>query len=136
MSKTPAEAGLITLRKTRRRLKLHPHKQRSKYICKPRDIVEAGNHFVWELLAGHTTLNVPADAAILHHYRVCEFGGDDCVKTPSVVDKTAYKYRQKLTENIDKTWLELGEQCYLPELETVPALSPALPNGPDYIQAR
>ncbi|XP_034941588.1 uncharacterized protein [Chelonus insularis] len=136
VSKTPTEAGLITLRKTRRKSKLHPHKQRSKYICKPRDIVEAGNHFVWEFLAGHGTLNVPADAAILHHYRVCEFGGDDCVKTPSIIDRTAYKYRDKLADAVDKVWMELEENCVLPELEAVPALSPLVPSSPNDIQTR
>lgn len=124
VTKSLAQAGLVTLRKTRRRLKLHPHKQRSKYICKPRDIVEAGNHFVWEFLAGHGTLNVPSDAAILHHYRVCEFGGDDCVKTPSVVDKTAYKYKNQLTNDVNESWLELGKICRLPQLEPIPRQLP------------
>lgn len=85
-------AALITQRKTRRyrlqcqctsfinisnnlnlfsrRAKLHPQKQRSKYICKPEAVVEAGNHFVWEFISGRGSLNVPADAGILHHYRV------------------------------------------------------------------
>lgn len=63
-------AALITQRKTRRRAKLHPQKQRSKYICKPDAVVEAGNHFVWEFITGRGSLNVPADAGILHHYRV------------------------------------------------------------------
>lgn len=86
-------AALITQRKTRRlvygiycwllhirnriwlllfhrRAKLHPQKQRSKYICKPDAVVEAGNHFVWEFVTGRGSLNVPADAGILHHYRV------------------------------------------------------------------
>lgn len=53
-----------------RRAKLHPQKQRSKYICKPDAVVEAGNHFVWEFITGRIALNVPADAGILHHYRV------------------------------------------------------------------
>lgn len=82
-------AALITQRKTKRyvfflcfsikyyyfdlnrRAKLHPQKQRSKYICKPEAVVEAGNHFVWEFCPGKGSLNVPSDAAILHHYRVC-----------------------------------------------------------------
>lgn len=53
-----------------RRSKLHPQKQRSKYICKPEAVIEAGNHFVWEYIPGKGALNVPADSAILHHYRV------------------------------------------------------------------
>lgn len=63
-------AALITQRKTRRKGKFHPQKQRSKYICKPDAVVEAGNHFVWEFITGRGSLNVPADAGILHHYRV------------------------------------------------------------------
>ncbi|KAK0172849.1 hypothetical protein PV328_006116 [Microctonus aethiopoides] len=133
VTKSLAQAGLVTLRKTRRRLKLHPHKQRSKYICKPRDIVEAGNHFVWEFLAGHGTLNVPSDAAILHHYRVCEFGGDDCVKTPSVVDKTAYKYKNQLTNDVNESWSELGKICRLPQLEPIPRQLPQGQRHPLFI---
>lgn len=119
-SQTPEEAALITLKKTRRKVRLHPHKQRSKYICKPENVVEAGNHFVWEFMPGHGALNVPADAAILHHYRVCEFGGDDCVKTPSVVDKTAYRYGPELARNVKVKYRELREKCSLPELDPVP----------------
>ena len=36
---------------------------------------QAGNHFVWEFYRGKT-LNVPASYGLLHHYRVCEFGGN------------------------------------------------------------
>lgn len=63
-------ASLISQRKTRRRQKLHPHKQRSKYICRPERVLEAGNHFVWEFMSGSGALSVPPDQAILHHYRV------------------------------------------------------------------
>lgn len=126
MSRTPTEAGLITLRKTRRRTKLHPHKQRSKYVCKPQDVVEAGNHFVWEFIPGHGTLNVPSDAAILHHYRVCEFGGDDCIKTQSVVDRTAYKYKDRLSDSVGRTWTDLSADCSLPTLEPIPMMTPRM----------
>ena len=68
------QPALSTFLKTRRRLKLHPPKQRSKYICLPRAVKEAGNHFVWEFHSGKT-LNVPPSYGFLHHYRVCEFGG-------------------------------------------------------------
>lgn len=130
MSRTPTEAGLITLKKTRRRTKLHPHKQRSKYVCKPQGVVEAGNHFVWEFIPGHGTLNMPLDAAILHHYRVCEFGGDDCIKTPSVVDRTAYKYKDRLAENADRAWTDLSTECTLPELDPVPIMTPRIKTSP------
>ncbi|XP_015435813.1 PREDICTED: LOW QUALITY PROTEIN: uncharacterized protein LOC107191321 [Dufourea novaeangliae] len=135
-SRTPIEAGLITLRKTRRRAKLHPHKQRSKYICRPQNVVEAGNHFVWEFIPGHGTLNVPSEAAILHHYRVCEFGGDDCIKTQSVVDRTAYKYKNQLTESVRKTWMDLSTECLLPKLEPAPMITQRMKTGPVSKSAR
>ncbi|KAK9883000.1 hypothetical protein WA026_001212 [Henosepilachna vigintioctopunctata] len=103
--------NLVTLRKTRRRSKLHPHKQRSKYICRPELVVEAGNHFVWEFLPGHGTTNSPPDAAILHHYRVCEFGGDDCVKTASTVDTTAFRYKDRLVEEVRRSWDRNKGRC-------------------------
>ena len=65
---------LTVLHKTRRRQKLHPPKQRSKYICVPSSVKEAGNHFIWEFQRGKT-LNVPPSYGFLHHYRLCEFGG-------------------------------------------------------------
>ena len=39
---------LRVMSKTRRRTKFNPQKQRSKYICVPRNVNEAGNHFIWE----------------------------------------------------------------------------------------
>lgn len=134
-SRTPIEAGLITLKKTRRRTKLHPHKQRSKYVCKPQNVVEAGNHFVWEFIPGHGTLNVPSDAAILHHYRVCEFGGDDCIKTQSVVDRTAYKYKNRLSDSVGKTWFDLNGECSLPKLEPIPGMTPRIKASPKVLKS-
>lgn len=116
----PVAANLVTLKKTRRKTKLHPHKQRSKYICRPEMTVEAGNHFVWEFIPGHGTLNVPADTAILHHYRICEFGGDDCIKASSTVDRTAYHFKDSLTGAVRAAYNRLTDKCALPEL-TMPS---------------
>ncbi|XP_050311085.1 beta-1,4-galactosyltransferase galt-1 [Anthonomus grandis grandis] len=113
-------SNLITMRKTRRKTKLHPHKQRSKYICRPELVVEAGNHFVWEFIPGHGTLNVPADAAILHHYRICEFGGNDCIKTASVVDQTAYRYLEGLTKAVRRRYEQLKQKCGLSKPKEAP----------------
>lgn len=44
--------SMMVLRKTRRKLKLHPHKQRSKLILRPETVLEVGNHFVWEFMPG------------------------------------------------------------------------------------
>lgn len=131
----PVAASLVTLKKTRRRSKLHPHKQRSKYICRPELIVEAGNHFVWEFIPGHGTLNVPSDAAILHHYRICEFGGDDCIKTASVVDTTAFKYKDRLISAVKNKFDEFKYRCNLIELPPPPTrvfskIINILKNGP------
>ena len=62
------DAGLRLLRKTRRKSKFNPQKQRSKYICIPRNVKEAGNHFIWEFARG-SSLNVPTTFGYLHHYR-------------------------------------------------------------------
>lgn len=117
-------AALTTQRKTRRRSKLHPQKQRSKYICKPEAVIEAGNHFVWEFCPGRGSLNVPADAAILHHYRVCEFGGDDCIKSPSVVDRTAHRYSKRLLDRVGTVYSYLKETCNLPDIPHAPTKPP------------
>lgn len=65
-----ATAPLVTARKTRRRATPHALKNRSKYALRPRDAVELGNHFVWELAPGASSVGVPTDRAMLHHYRV------------------------------------------------------------------
>ncbi|KAL5278665.1 hypothetical protein ACFFRR_003350 [Megaselia abdita] len=116
--------ALVTQRKTRRRAKLHPHKQRSKYICKPEYVVEAGNHFVWEFVPGKGTLNVPATAGMLHHYRVCEFGGDDCVKAPSVLDRTSTRYVNRLVERVEIVYKYLKAPCKLDNLPPAPSKPP------------
>ncbi|XP_039952957.1 uncharacterized protein LOC120769816 isoform X1 [Bactrocera tryoni] len=113
-------ASLVTQRKTRRRLKLHPQKQRSKYICKPESVIEAGNHFVWEFSPAKGSLNVPPTDGILQHYRVCEFGGNDCIKTPSVVDRTATKYVNRLVERVELVYKHLKQRCDLPPLPNEP----------------
>lgn len=62
--------SLVTARKTRRWATPHALKNRSKYAVRPRDAVELGNHFVWELAPGATAHGVAPDRALLHHYRV------------------------------------------------------------------
>lgn len=110
------EKKLITFRKTRRRIKLNAHKQRSKYIAKPKNVVEVGNHFVWQFFPNQNTLNIPPDIAILHHYRVCEFGGDDCIHLASTVDRILYRNHKMLTCNVAQKWLLLINMCNLPKI--------------------
>lgn len=71
-------------------------------------------------LSGHGTLNVPADAAILHHYRVCEFGGNDCIKTASTIDTTAFRYKDRLIEAVKGRYNSLKDSCQLYELPSPP----------------
>ncbi|XP_018901984.2 LOW QUALITY PROTEIN: beta-1,4-galactosyltransferase galt-1 [Bemisia tabaci] len=118
----PIINNFVTLRKTRRKTKLNPHKQRSKYICRPEFVVEAGNHFIWEFIPGHGTLNVPSDVGLLHHYRVCEFGGNDCVKSKSVIDQIAYRYATRLVVNFHERYTSFP--CALPKLPFTLTLSP------------
>lgn len=108
--------ALRILRKTRRKEKFNPQKQRSKYICVPRNVKEAGNHFIWEYSEG-VNVNVPTSIGFLHHYRVCEFGGDDCVHTDSRVDRTVYRYRDLLVKNVEKVIQKLSRSCQLEKLQ-------------------
>ncbi|XP_034667639.1 salivary glue protein Sgs-3-like [Drosophila subobscura] len=119
-----------------RRYKLHPQKQRSKYICKPEAVVEAGNHFVWEFSPGKVSLNVPPKEAILQHYRVCEFGGNDCIKAPSVVDRTTSKYVNRLVQRVDAVYRHLRQRCDLPALPTLPNPEPKEADAPLEIQPK
>nr|CAH7759575.1 unnamed protein product [Callosobruchus chinensis] len=48
---------------------------------------------------------------------VCEFGGDDCIKTTSVVDRTAYRYKIALTEAVRSQYERLKSKCHLSELK-------------------
>ena len=108
--------ALRILRKTRRKEKFNPQKQRSKYICVPRNVKEAGNHFIWEYSEG-VNVNVPTSIGFLHHYRVCEFGGDDCVHTDNRVDRTVYRYRDLLVKNVEKVVQKLSDSCQLDKLQ-------------------
>merc|ERR1712018_959105 len=93
----------------------NPQKQRSKYICVPRNVKEAGNHFIWEFSRG-SNLNVPTKYGYLHHYRVCEFGGVDCIHTESNVDRRITHYRETLLNNIQNVLQKLSNRCQLETL--------------------
>lgn len=65
-------------------------------------------------------MNVPADAAILHHYRICEFGGNDCIKTASTVDTTAFRYRDRLVAAVRGQHERLKASCQLHDFPALP----------------
>jgi hypothetical protein len=105
---------LMTMKKTRRRKDLHRVNTRSKYICKPEEVVEVGNHFVWESRSSKMKeLVLGMDEGFLHHYRICEFGGDDCVTQQSEVDRTTWRWKSALTTAVDKVQQRLGRVCDL-----------------------
>ncbi|XP_015904753.1 beta-1,4-galactosyltransferase galt-1 [Parasteatoda tepidariorum] len=91
---------LLTLQKTTRKSKFHAHKQRSKCVILPERVVEMGNHFVWEFITGKTMMNIPPDVGFLHHYRVCEFGGNDCINTTHVTDRRSYAWKDAMVDMI------------------------------------
>ena len=112
---TDAQYNLRVLQKTRRKSKFNPQKQRSKYICVPRNVKEAGNHFIWEFFRG-SNLNVPTKFGYLHHYRVCEFGGDDCIHAENHVDRTMFSFRDQLVKQVKDVVHKLSEKCQLNNL--------------------
>ncbi len=75
--------------------------------------MEAGNHFVWEMAVGYYTLSVPPHLGSLHHYRVCEFGGDQCTKSPHVVDKSSHNFGQHVAIRVADKLQELATKCNL-----------------------
>ena len=111
-----AKYNLRVLQKTRRKTMFNPQRQRSKYICKPRNIKEVGNHFIWEFFKG-SSLNVPTKLGYLHHYRICEFGGDDCVKAENHVDRTMFSFQDELFNRVKNVLLELSVKCKLDYLK-------------------
>ncbi|CAG9584447.1 unnamed protein product [Danaus chrysippus] len=109
---TEAPAPLVTSRKTRRWAAPHALKNRSKYAIKPRDAVELGNHFVWELAPGAGSVGVPTERALLHHYRVaCEYGGVQCLTVPSTVDRTAHRWADQLLAAVTWQREQLARTC-------------------------
>ncbi|RXG54782.1 hypothetical protein Avbf_11618 [Armadillidium vulgare] len=78
---------LLTAYKTTRLSVPHKHNTRSKYVVQPERVIECGNHFAWESIGEKSVLNVGHDIALSHHYRICEYGGFDCLKSPHLVYK-------------------------------------------------
>ncbi|TRY68761.1 hypothetical protein TCAL_13478 [Tigriopus californicus] len=94
---------LLTQAKTRRTSTLKKHGYRSKYICLPHKATLLGNHNVWTHISGFSQVNIPDSVALSHHYRICEFGGFDCMKAPSVIDQTAHKWAPDLFPALKNT---------------------------------
>lgn len=56
--------------------------------------------------------------------QVCEFGGDDCIKAPSVVDHTAHKYSVRLVQRVEEIYNQLKIPCNLADLPKIPTQPP------------
>lgn len=114
---------LVALKKTEREDLIYPHGTRSKFICDPRRVVEAGNHFIWEYVNDATdkALNVPPEVALLHHYRNCstarKYSDENVANVKTVVDRTIYKYKDGLVDRITKTFNSLDKNCFIEALE-------------------
>ncbi|OTF83633.1 hypothetical protein BLA29_006213, partial [Euroglyphus maynei] len=107
---------LITLTKTWRKVELNIHKQRSKCIVIAEHTVEIGNHFVWEFTYGKHILNMDPKLAYLHHYRVCEFGGNNCIhNTEHIVDRRTYYWAPSLLNNIHQRLQSFCDAINMPQ---------------------
>ncbi|XP_054718133.1 beta-1,4-galactosyltransferase galt-1-like [Uloborus diversus] len=91
---------LITQYKTRRLTTTMKVGSRSKYIIVPERVIEVGNHVVWRHTSGSRAIPVPDTVALLHHYRICEFGGFSCMKKESLVDRTAQRFAPELLKRV------------------------------------
>ncbi|KAG8191806.1 hypothetical protein JTE90_022799 [Oedothorax gibbosus] len=91
---------LLTQYKTRRLSTAMKVGSRSKFIVVPERIVEVGNHVVWRHTSGSRAINAPDTIGLLHHYRICEFGGFSCLKKESVTDRTAQKFGSELLKRV------------------------------------
>lgn len=111
---------LVTMKKTRRKKYLHSTRKRSKYICKPEKVVEVGNHFVWESRSPQMKqLTLGLDEGFLHHYRICEFGGNGCVAQESEIDRTTWKWKTDLNSAVDIVQQKLEGVCDLAPINLI-----------------
>ena len=105
---------LVTMYKTTRLVKVHHHGSRSKYVVKPENVIECGNHNIWLYKSGKKQLRVNASVALSHHYRICEFGGKSCVRQPHTVDTRAHHWAETLAHDVGSDCRKIfpNGKCY------------------------
>ena len=109
---------MIILRKTKRMHKFYPPALRSKYLAISNQVVQAGNHYIHEFQQGRE-VNVPTSVGFLHHYRATcadnttKKDSEKCLIGPTVVDRTMYKYKEKLLKNMNNVFQIIHQQCKL-----------------------
>lgn len=102
---------LVTQTKLKRTKTPNKNGQRSKYIIRPEYALMVGNHVVWTLVKGAKQRHMAHSEGLSHHYRICEFGGFECLKKPAVIDTTAQKWGPNLILNV----AENCQQIFGPE---------------------
>ena len=109
---------MIILRKTKRMHKFYPPALRSKYLAISNQVVQAGNHYIHEFQQGRE-VNVPTSVGFLHHYRATcadnttKKDSEKCLIGPTVVDRTMYKYKERLLNNMNNVYQIIHQQCKL-----------------------
>ncbi|XP_067141214.1 uncharacterized protein [Centruroides vittatus] len=93
---------LLTQYKTKRMRGTMRYGSRSKFIVIPERALEVGNHVVWKHMSGSFPVLVSEKVALLHHYRICEFGGFDCTKKPFMIDRSAQRFNTTLLHNVNR----------------------------------
>ena len=66
--------------------KIHRHGSRSKYIVKPENVLECGNHNIWLYRMGKRQIRVNETLGLSHHYRQ-----GNCTTKPNMIIKTKTK---------------------------------------------
>ena len=67
------------------------------------------------LLAGYKGLSIKHDVGLSHHYRICEFGGYDCMNNTSVIDSSAQKFGRLLIPAVQKICTNIFDKSGCPE---------------------
>jgi Glycosyltransferase family 92 len=107
------KSQLITVAKTRRVIDLDLPGVRSKYICKPEEVVEAGNHYLWEARTSQMKqVPINPDTGLSHHYRIkCEAERLNCLNVNTTVDKSTWKWKIPLQKALSQQ--SVGKKCEL-----------------------
>ena len=84
----------------------------------PRVIINpkiATDSILFNTILGYKGYNVPKDLGLSHHYRICEFGGFECMKNPSIDDNSAQKWGKFLIPNVQKRCSDIFGKFGCPE---------------------
>ncbi|XP_015914554.1 beta-1,4-galactosyltransferase galt-1-like [Parasteatoda tepidariorum] len=98
----------ITQTRIHRQKLIYPYMVRTKYIVKPEHVIVAGVHHVWELILGYQECFIPANQALVHHYRANLCIGKNKSLEKGVIDVMSRKYLNSLLRSkVIKIWQKL-----------------------------